>query len=171
MEKTITLSAGDAAVTCVWLRYAAIPATEKLLHTVLKGGQDDQDARSLRGMASALSMAVLNIREGGECEAQLSDMEVDALMRLVDLCRPVWLRRERSPWFWFTFPVPTEVMRVAAAVADNGPVRRYGGLVPCEIEDAAVGNIAADRRWLERMSERQRAEAMQASWMQSVGTD
>ncbi len=169
MEKTVTLSAGDAAVTCVWLRYAAIPATDKLPHTVLRGDHDDQEARSLRGMASALAMAVVDIREGGQCKAHLSDTEVDALMRLVDRCRPVWLRRERGPWFWFTFPVPAEALRVAAAVADDGPVMRHGRWVPCEIEEAAVGNIAADRRRLARMSDQQRAEAVQSPWMQAVG--
>jgi len=171
MERAVILSAGDAAVTCVWMRYTAISATDALPRTAPTGDRVDQDVRSLRTFASALAMAVVDVRESRQCRALVSDQEVDAFMRLVERCRPVWLRRERGHCLWFTFPVPAEALRLASAVADDGPVLRHGRWVPCEIEDAAVGHIAADRRRLDRMSDRQRAEAMNAFWMQAIGED
>ena len=89
-------------------------------------------------------------------------------MRMLDRCRTMWLRRERGPCFLFTFPVPAEAFTIAVAVADDSPILRHGWLVPYDIEEAAVGQILADRKWLDRMSERPRTEAMQCYWMLAV---
>lgn len=169
MERTHNLSACDAAVTCVCLRYAAISATEALQRILLARDQVDRDLRSLEAFASALAVALVAIGEGGQCRALVSDEELDAFKRLVDRCRPMWLLSERGSCHWFTLPAPAEALQIAAAVADGGSMIRHGRLGLCEIEAAAVGHIAAHRPWLERISDRQKAEAMQPLWMQVVG--